>query len=140
MKAYFPASTCEDGCKYLQGRLQVLAGTVAGTCGDGCRYLQERLQVLAWRMQCTARTDAVHCRKGCSALRLRGAKLVPKSSVLLWMREKGGKNQRTGALLLPRKISTEPSSCPSHQCSSLNNICHQMKYVYEHVWVIIPGE
>ena len=46
MKAYFPASTC----------------------GDGCRYLQERLQVLAWRMQCTARTDAVHCRMGCSAL------------------------------------------------------------------------
>ena len=46
MKAYFPASTC----------------------GDGCRYLQERLQVLAWRMQCTARTDAVHCEDGCSAL------------------------------------------------------------------------
>ena len=76
MKAYFPVSSCEDGCKYLQ----------------------ERLQVLAWRMQCTAGWVAVHCRKGCSALRLRGAKLVPKSSVLLWMREKGGKNQLTGAL------------------------------------------
>ena len=28
-------------------------------------------QVLACRMQCTARTDAVHCRGGCSALRER---------------------------------------------------------------------
>lgn len=26
MKAYFPVSSCEDGCKYLQGRLQVLEG------------------------------------------------------------------------------------------------------------------
>ena len=76
MKAYFPVSSCEDGCKYLQGRLQVLAGKVASISVE----------------------DAVHCRKGCSALRLRGAKLVPKSSVLLWMREKGGKNQLTGAL------------------------------------------
>ena len=33
-------------------------------------YLRERLHVLAWRMQATARTDAVHCRSGCSALRL----------------------------------------------------------------------
>ena len=29
------------------------------------------MQVLACRMQCTARTDAVHCRGGCSALRER---------------------------------------------------------------------
>ena len=98
MKAYFPASTCEDGCKYLRGRLQVLAGKVASIsvedavhCEDGCSALQDGLQ-------CTAGRVAVHCRKGCSALRLRGAKLVPKSSVLLWMREKGGKNQLTGAL------------------------------------------
>ena len=49
-------------CKYLQGRLQVLAGMVASTCGNGCKYLRER-------MQCTARTDAVHCGGGCSALR-----------------------------------------------------------------------
>ena len=57
------------GRTYLQGRMHVLAGTVAGTCGKGCKYLRERLHVLAWRMQCTARTDAVHCRSGCSALR-----------------------------------------------------------------------
>ena len=41
-------------------------------------------------MQYTARTDAVHCRGGCSALRLRRAKLAPKLSVLFWTREKGG--------------------------------------------------
>ena len=40
----------------------------ARTCKDGCKYVRERLQVLVWRMQCTARTDAVHCRGGCSAL------------------------------------------------------------------------
>ena len=98
MKPISDARTCGDGCTYLQGQMHVLAGTVARTCGDGCTYLRERLLVLPWRMQCTARTDAVHCRGGCSALRLRGAKLVPKSSVLLWMREKGGKNQLTGEL------------------------------------------
>ena len=41
----------------------------ARTCEDGCKYLRERLHILAWRMQCTARTDAVHCEDGCSALR-----------------------------------------------------------------------
>ena len=46
MKAYFPVSSCEDGCKYLQGRLQVLAGKVASISVE----------------------DAVHCEDGCSAL------------------------------------------------------------------------
>ena len=41
-------------------------------------------------MQCTAEADAVHCGSGCSALRLRRAKLAPKLSVLFWTREKGG--------------------------------------------------
>ena len=64
MKASFPASTCKDGCKYLRGWLQVLAGTDARTCRDGCTYLRGGLHVLAW-------TDAVHCVDGCSALRER---------------------------------------------------------------------
>ena len=51
MKAYFPVSTCEDGCRYLRGRLQVLAGKVASISVEDA-----------------ARTDAVHCRMGCSAL------------------------------------------------------------------------
>ena len=37
-----------------------------------CKYLQGRLQVLAG-------TDAVHCEDGCSALRLRWVKLASKS-------------------------------------------------------------
>ena len=53
----FPASTCEDGCTYLRGRLQILAGKVAYIsvedavhCGDGCSALQERLQCTASEM------------------------------------------------------------------------------------------
>ena len=51
-------------------------------CGDGCSALQGR-------MQCIAGAVAVHCGSGCSALRLRWVKLVPKSPVLFWIREKG---------------------------------------------------
>ena len=54
MKAYFPVSSCEDGCKYLRGRLQVLAGKVASIsvedavhCEDGCSALQDGLQCTA---------------------------------------------------------------------------------------------
>ena len=65
----------------------------ARTCKDGCTYLRERWLVRAWRMQYTARTDAVHCGSGCSALRLRRAKLAQKSSVLFYRREKGGETR-----------------------------------------------
>ena len=34
-------------CKYLQGRLQVLAGTDASTYGNGCSALRGRLQCTA---------------------------------------------------------------------------------------------
>ena len=37
-------------CKYLQGRLQVLAGTDASTYGNGCSALQGRLQCTASEM------------------------------------------------------------------------------------------
>ena len=43
----------------------------ARTCKDGRTYLRGRLHILAGRMQCTARTDAVHCGGGCSALQER---------------------------------------------------------------------
>ena len=78
--ASFPASTCRGGRKYVQGWLQVLAGKVACVCG-GCSALQGR-------MQCTAGAVALHCRDGCTALRLRRAKGTPKSSVLFRIREK----------------------------------------------------
>ena len=45
-KAPFPASTCEEGCKYLRGRLHVLAGKVA----------------------CISVEDEVHCLFSCKAL------------------------------------------------------------------------
>ena len=52
-------------------------------------HLRERLHVLAWRMQYTAGAVAVHCRSGCSALRLRWIKLTQKSPVLFWIGENG---------------------------------------------------
>ena len=53
-------------------------------------YLRRgKCRALRGRMQGTARTDAVHCRGGCSALRLRWVKLAPKWSVVFWIREKG---------------------------------------------------
>ena len=55
----FTANVYDDGRKRLQGRLQTFAGAVANVCGNGCKRL-----------------------------RLRGAKLEQKSSVLFWMREK----------------------------------------------------
>ena len=54
----FTANVYDDGRKRLQGRLQTFAGTVANVCGNGC-----------------------------NALRLRRAKLAPKSPVLFWIRE-----------------------------------------------------
>ena len=59
--------------KRLRGRLQTFAGMVANVC-----------------------------RNGCNALRPRRAKLAPKSSVLLCIREKGKKGSLYGALVLPK--------------------------------------
>ena len=61
------------GERFLNERLspQTFAGAVANVCGKGCKRLRERLHILAWRMQCTARTDAVHCVDGCTALQRR---------------------------------------------------------------------
>ena len=61
--------------KYVQGRLQVRAGTVASTCREGCKYV-----------------------------RLRWAKGAPKSPVLFCIREKGKKGSLYGALVLPGNL------------------------------------
>ena len=87
--------------KYLQGRSQVRAGMVTSTCGKGCMCVCGGCSALQGRMQCTARTDAVHCRSGCSALRLRRAKGTAKSPVLFWMRDKGGETH-------PIRVSVAP--------------------------------
>ena len=34
MKASFPASTCKDGCKYVRGRLHVLASKMSQTVAE----------------------------------------------------------------------------------------------------------
>ena len=62
-------------------------------------------------MQCTARRDAVHCGDGCSALRLRWAKLAPKSSVLFWTREKGGETRPIWVTVAPRKFLLNHEDC-----------------------------
>ena len=51
------ANVYDGGCKRLRWRLQTFAGKDANVCGE--------------KRQCTARTDAVHCGDGCSALRER---------------------------------------------------------------------
>ena len=53
----FTANVCDGGCKRLRWRLQTFAGKDANVCGE--------------KRQCTARTDAVHYKDGCSALQER---------------------------------------------------------------------
>ena len=53
----FIANVYDGGCKRLRWRLQTFAGKDANVCGE--------------KRQCTERTDAVHCKGGCSALRER---------------------------------------------------------------------
>ena len=65
---------------YLRRRLHVLGGQMLNE-GFSRKRLRERLQ-------CFAGAVANVCGDGCNALRLRGAKLELKSSVLFWMREK----------------------------------------------------
>ena len=81
--------------------MQCTVRTDAVHCKDGCSALQGR-------MQCTAGADAVHCRGGCSALRLRGEKLALKSSVLFWTGEKGGKTHSIWVIVAPRKFLLNP--------------------------------
>ena len=52
------------GRKALQPFLQSIATALANVYDSGCKRLREK-------RQCTAGTDAVHCKGGCSALRER---------------------------------------------------------------------
>ena len=51
------ANVYDGGCKRLRERMQTFTGKDANVCGE--------------KRQCIARTDAVHCGDGCSALRER---------------------------------------------------------------------
>ena len=92
--------------------MQTFTMAVANVYDGGCKRLRERMQTFAvkrgsalqGRMQCTARADAVHCGSGCSALRLRWVKLAPKSSVLFWIRDKGGETHPIRVSVAPRFI------------------------------------
>ena len=76
---------------------QTLEGNEAMLCGDVCKYLQtfEAKDANVWG-------------KGCNALRLRRAKLALKSSVLFWIREKGGADTPLTSHCSPLEISTDP--------------------------------
>ena len=62
MKVISDAHTCKDRRTYVQGRLQVRAGKVASISVE----------------------DAVHCRGGCSALRLFPVNVCGEKTRLLW--------------------------------------------------------
>ena len=84
MKTPFPSECLrESQCKALRGRLQSFAWAIAKLCVGRCNALR-------WRMQSFALADAMLCVGGCNALRLRWARLAQKSSVLFWIRDKGG--------------------------------------------------
>ena len=71
--------SCARRGKRLRGKRQCFAGTFASTC----KRLRQRMQTFEAKV-------ANVCGNGCNALRLRRAKLALKSSVLFWIREKGG--------------------------------------------------
>ena len=91
------ANVYDGGCKRLRERMQTFAMADANVYDGGCKRLREK-------RQCTAGTDAVHCGSGCSALRLRWVKLAPKSSVLFWIRDKGGETHPIRVSVAPRFI------------------------------------
>ena len=63
--------------------MQSFAWTIAMLCVGGCKALRGLMQSFAL-------ADAMLCVDGRNALRLRWARLAQKSSVLFWIREKGG--------------------------------------------------
>ena len=75
--------------------VQVSQSQGMGLLNEG-NALRGRMQSFAW-------ADAKLCVDGCKALRLRWAKLTRKSSVLFWIREKGGTSHHKVHYSPPRK-------------------------------------
>ena len=93
----FTANVYDGGCKRLRWRLQTFAGKDANVCGE------KRL--------CTARTDAVHCGDGCSALRERlqcTASEMGKTGTEIASPILDKRTGRRDAPVVPLEISTEP--------------------------------
>ena len=87
------ANACGKRGNALRGRLQVLANV----WGKGCKRLRQRMQTFEAKV-------ANVWGKGCNALRLRWVKLALKSSVLFWIREKGGETH-------PLRVTIPPLWC-----------------------------
>ena len=94
------AMLCVGRCNALRWRLQCFALAVAKLCVGGCNALR-------WRFQCFVLAVAMLCVGDCNALRLRLAKLAQKSSVIFWIREKGGNSPYTGHCS-PQEIYAAP--------------------------------
>ena len=83
--------------KRLRGKRQCFAGTFASTC----KRLRQRMQTFEAKV-------ANVCGNGCNALRLRWVKLALKSSVLFWIREKGGETHPLRVTIPPSDVSGDP--------------------------------
>ena len=108
-------NVCIRGCKRYPWRTHVFAFKVDQIGPGGCSALQ------GW-LQCTAGTVAVHCGGGCSALRLRWAKLAPKSSALFWDKRKGRKNSPHTGHRSPWKYLLNPFSTSCSKQTTLDMI------------------
>ena len=80
--------------KRLRERFITFAGAVYNVCIRGCKRYPWRTHVFAFKV------DQIGP-GGCSVLRLRWAKLAPKSSVLFWTREKGGETRPIWVTVAP---------------------------------------
>ena len=89
---------CAFSRKRLRERFITFAGAVYNVCIRGCKRYLWRTHVFAFKV------DQIGP-GGCSALRLRWAKLAPKSSVLFWTREKGGETHLHTGHCLPSRIN-----------------------------------
>ena len=76
---------------------QTFAAKVAMLCRGGCKRLRQRLQTFAAKV-------ANVCGK-------KRSKLAPKSPVLFWTREKGGKTHHSVPCSPPQEISAESVLC-----------------------------
>ena len=124
------ANVYDGGCKRLRWRLQTFAGKDANVCGE--------------KRQCTARTDAVHCKGGCSALRERlqcTASEMGKTGIEIASpirdKRKGRKDASFGSLQLSMKYLPSPDfrRWAYQQQKTLLSSCRKESFRYFDIWV-----